>query len=303
LKYWLPSVRYTRPSRTARNSPTGQARQRRQLRARPRDIEAARHQRDHVRVGLAQRLPRHPRRVLPGRPKRLTPPARVTSSGTQLPAAINGASHSTQATRGRLARPRPSRDGVDAPLEARDQIAPAVQHAQGQGDALDVLPQVGQGVGVKRDDGGAALQPRADGALHVALADGADLALRLRDDHVRLQPRQQLAVNVVDRQRLAQPVLDLAVDLLAGQVNVERRAVQTGRRLTAAGSRTRATGRRGGPPSRWRKRSQWRWRSSTRRAAHAGLPSCPPRGPPILPGRARPPRKSRAAAHLHGVKG
>src|SRR5205814_9305049 len=58
---------------------------------------------------------------------------------------------------------------------------------------------------------------------HLALADGADLALRLRDDDVRPQIAQHLGMNAVDRQRLLQHLPDAPVDFEAGGVNLEFR--------------------------------------------------------------------------------
>src|SRR5439155_4428127 len=59
------------------------------------------------------------------------------------------------------------------------------------------------------------------GALDVAEADGADLALRLRHDDVGPQLAKQRLIDGVDRQRVLDDGTDLAVDLGAGGVDVD----------------------------------------------------------------------------------
>src|SRR5262249_8158115 len=61
------------------------------------------------------------------------------------------------------------------------------------------------------------------GRLHVALADGADGTLRLRDDHVGTQLAQHVGADAVDRQGLLDDGLDALVDVAAGAVDVELR--------------------------------------------------------------------------------
>ena len=65
--------------------------------------------------------------------------------------------------------------------------------------------------------------PGAGGGLHVAQADGADLAMILGDDHVGRQRFQGVAVDAIDREAVAHDRLHAAVDLRAGAFDLEFR--------------------------------------------------------------------------------
>src|SRR5262249_39244895 len=66
-------------------------------------------------------------------------------------------------------------------------------------------------------------QPGAQGFLDVALTDGADLAMRLRDDHVRTQLFEQVGVNAVDGGCFLKDGFDALIDLGTAALDVELR--------------------------------------------------------------------------------
>ena len=68
-----------------------------------------------------------------------------------------------------------------------------------------------------------AIQARGHRTFHIAQTDGADVTLRLRDDMGGLQPLQLLVENVVDRQCVAESILNGAINLAAVGVNVNGR--------------------------------------------------------------------------------
>ena len=69
-------------------------------------------------------------------------------------------------------------------------------------------------------------RPGAGGGLHVAEADGAHLAVVLRDDDVGRERLQRLAVDAVDGQAVAHDLLHAGVDLGAGALHLEFRRGQ-----------------------------------------------------------------------------
>src|SRR5262249_24568548 len=113
-------------------------------------------------------------------------------------------------------------DGVNPCLEVRHEFLASVVTAKRFGDALDVVPNVGDTVGRQGND------PRdmrigqaAQGGLNIFFADGAYLALGLRQNHIGAKFFQLRFVNAIDRDVVLQRRFDALIDLAAGPMNVE----------------------------------------------------------------------------------
>jgi hypothetical protein len=63
--------------------------------------------------------------------------------------------------------------------------------------------------------------PLGDGLFDIAHADGADVALRLRDDEVGFQLAQQIGVHAIDGERLRENRFDALIDFGAGAFGVK----------------------------------------------------------------------------------
>ena len=83
------------------------------------------------------------------------------------------------------------------------------------GDFSDVLPDVGEGVGLERYDLHAPATPRAQRRLDVFEAYGADLAMVLGDDDIGPKRFELLRIDAVDRKPFLQDGLDAGVDVVA----------------------------------------------------------------------------------------
>ena len=103
-------------------------------------------------------------------------------------------------------------------LKLCDNFFPAFRDAAGGRDAPDVIPNIGQRVWLQRHQLRTAGHPARQRAFHVLQADGADPALRLRDNMSRLQRVQHLARHFVNRKRTRDPLLDALVDFGARSI-------------------------------------------------------------------------------------
>src|SRR5689334_24700426 len=111
------------------------------------------------------------------------------------------------------------------PQTGNQRVAPLAD-VERFGHAPYVAPDVGERVRLKRDDARARADHFADGGLNVLEADGADFALRLRDDVRGLQAFKPSGVHAVDAQGFFGKGFDAAIYFVAAAFDIELRRRQ-----------------------------------------------------------------------------
>jgi len=114
-------------------------------------------------------------------------------------------------------------NALDAIYQSDDHLHTAFGNAKHLGDIQNVVPDIGQCVRGERQNARLEIAPATDGLFDFGQTDRANFALRLREDEIRPQLFQHPGVDLVDRQRLLQEGIDLAIDLDAGSLDVQLR--------------------------------------------------------------------------------
>ena len=97
---------------------------------------------------------------------------------------------------------------------------------EGAGDSSNVLPDVGEAVGLKRYDLHLPSTPRAKRRLDVLEAYGTDVALVLSDDDIRPQRFELLGIDAIDGKPFLQDGLYAGVYVVARATHREFRLCQ-----------------------------------------------------------------------------
>ena len=162
LKYWL-TVDHRHAPRADRMQglPAGQPLERRRFGAGAREVEAARHRDDHVRIGGAHGLPLEPRRMLADGAEEVP----AAGERDQLRHPVARRHQRIEPLDARDARPREiagARGERGEPVaQPRDDRRAACRHAERRADALDVGEHVVQTRRSERNDANAAPRPVA----------------------------------------------------------------------------------------------------------------------------------------------
>ena len=107
--------------------------------------------------------------------------------------------------------------------DALDQFHPARPRVERISHPLDVSEDFVEAIWRKRNDLRPRAEPLGDGGFNLALADRADFALGLSDDHVGTKFAQPGCIDAIDRERVANDLFHSLVDLRAGTLGVELR--------------------------------------------------------------------------------
>ena len=219
LKYDEPSSAKTAPRRTAVRSRVATAgRASRPLVDGLGQMEAARHQEEHLGIDLGDRIPgrlarlrRHRRRGGPSHRRvgsARVPSGRRRTAGRAIPARrpapANGRRRAASATRCSMA-PSRSRSASTRSIAASSTSAIAPTVVIGVQDPFD------RG-GLERDDGDVGVDPAGD-LVHLAIADRADAAQLLGEDQVGLGRRERLLVERVERRPAMHRRRDAGMDV------------------------------------------------------------------------------------------
>ena len=157
----------------------------------------------------------------PANPRTSSPPAYSISCGVQWPAAYGGSSHSSAATRGRLAPRTGEPDPVDPRRGLSDQVDRLVLGVGRLRQRPGIAEHLADRPRVQRDHDRLAVDLLGD-RTDLVVGDRADPAQRLGDDQLGLQLVQQVGVERVQSCAGQRPLLDRGVDLGRGQVLRQR---------------------------------------------------------------------------------
>ena len=119
---------------------------------------------------------------------------------------------------------RPRGDALNAIFQSRDHLLAAFGNAEGPGGFENVVPDIGQCVRRERQNARLEIDPAADRLFHFGQTDGANFALRLRQDEIGPQLFHLTGVDLIDRKGILQEGIDLAIDLEAGSLDVQLRS-------------------------------------------------------------------------------
>ena len=162
----------------------------------------------------------------PSDPSTSQPPARRICSGTQCPTANGGSSHSTATTRtgGRPASRRRVTRCSTAPSRSRSDSTRSIAASSTSVIAPTVvivwkIPS--SEVGLERDDRDIRVDATSD-LVHLAVADGADVAQLLGQDQVGLDRRERLLIELIQRRAAVHRGRDAVVDVARRRVGAGR---------------------------------------------------------------------------------
>src|SRR6185437_13423372 len=197
-------------------APAGAVLKKRHLLKRPRHVEAARMHEIEIRVGGNNLVPIGPGRRLARHAKQIL----ATSQWHELwhPVAtghqrIYPLDHGAARARSRSAALL--HDAGHARFQFLDQTFALAFASKRAGDFSDVLPDVGEAVGLKRNDLHLRSTPRAQRRLDVLEAYGTDVALVLRDDDIGPKRFEPLRIDTVDGEPFLHDGLHAGVNVVA----------------------------------------------------------------------------------------